>query len=61
MQPPTPSWGNLIADGRSSMLDAWWISTMPGIAIALTVIALNLLGERARERFGGGSSDRQAP
>jgi len=54
---PAPSWGNLIADGRSSMLDAWWIATLPGIAIALTVIALNLLGEAVRERL---SSGRQA-
>jgi peptide/nickel transport system permease protein len=48
---PAPSWGNLVADGRSSILDAWWISTLPGIAIALTVIALNLLGDSARERL----------
>jgi peptide/nickel transport system permease protein len=55
---PVPSWGNLIAEGRSSMLDAWWISTLPGIAIALTVIALNMLGESARERLAGSGSDR---
>ncbi len=51
--PPVPSWGNIIADGRASLLDAWWISTIPGIAIALTVISLNLLGDAARERLGG--------
>ena len=49
--PPTPSWGNLIADGRSSLFDAWWIAALPGIAIALTVVSLNLLGDAARERF----------
>lgn len=54
--PPVPSWGNLIADGRSSLLDAWWISTIPGIAIALTVISLNLLGDAARDRLGGARS-----
>jgi peptide/nickel transport system permease protein len=54
--PPVPSWGNLIADGRASLLDAWWISTLPGIAIALTVISLNLLGDAARDRLGGARS-----
>ncbi len=48
---PTPSWGNLVADGRDSLLDAWWIATLPGLAIAATVIALNLLGDAARDRF----------
>jgi peptide/nickel transport system permease protein len=49
---PVPSWGNLIADGRDALFDAWWVSTFPGIAIALTVIALNLLGDSARDRLG---------
>jgi peptide/nickel transport system permease protein len=57
---PTPSWGNLIADGRSSILDAWWIATIPGVAIALTVIALNLLADSARERIAGAGSERKA-
>ena len=48
--PPAPSWGNLIADGRDRLLDAWWISTLPGIAVAATVLSLHLLGEAARER-----------
>jgi len=48
---PAPSWGNLIADGRGSLLDAWWIATLPGLAIALTVIALNQLGDGVRERL----------
>lgn len=49
--PPAPSWGGLIADGRHSLLDAWWISTLPGLAIAATVIALNLLGDALRDRW----------
>jgi peptide/nickel transport system permease protein len=53
VQPPSASWGNLVADGRGSLLDSWWIATFPGLAIALTVIALNLLGDAARERLGG--------
>jgi len=48
---PASSWGNLVADGRDSLLDAWWIATLPGLAIAVTVIALNLLGDAARDRF----------
>lgn len=51
VRPPTPSWGNLIADGRSSLLGAWWIAALPGLAIAATVIALNLLGDALRERI----------
>ncbi len=49
--PPTASWGNIIADGRSSLLDAWWISTFPGLAIAATVIALTLVGDALRDRL----------
>ena len=49
--PPAPSWGNMIADGRASLFDAWWVSTLPGLLIALTVIALNLLGDAARDRL----------
>jgi len=51
--PPAASWGSLIADGRDRLLDAWWISTLPGLAIAGTVIALSLLGDGLRDRFGG--------
>jgi peptide/nickel transport system permease protein len=47
--PPAPSWGNLIADGRDHLLGAWWISTLPGIAIAATVITVNLVGDGIRE------------
>jgi len=52
VRPPMPSWGNLIADGRHSLLGAWWISTFPGIAIAATVVSLSFVGEAARERLG---------
>jgi peptide/nickel transport system permease protein len=47
--PPTPSWGSMIADGRSFMANAWWISTMPGLAILMTLLAFNLLGEWLRD------------
>jgi peptide/nickel transport system permease protein len=49
VQPPTPSWGNIVADGRDVLLTAWWISTFPGLAIVLAVLAFNLLGDRLRD------------
>jgi ABC-type dipeptide/oligopeptide/nickel transport system permease subunit len=49
VQPPTPSWGAMVADGRSFMLDAWWVSTFPGLAILLLVLAINLAGQSLRE------------
>mgnify|MGYP002525639045 FL=1 len=47
--PPTPAWGSMVADGRDFLADAWWISTMPGLAILLTVISLNLFGDWLRD------------
>jgi peptide/nickel transport system permease protein len=48
-QPPTPTWGNIIAEGRNYMREAAWIALFPGIAIALTVLGLNLLGDGLRD------------
>jgi peptide/nickel transport system permease protein len=48
-QPPTPTWGNIIAEGRQYMREAPWISLFPGVAIALTVLGLNLLGDGLRD------------
>lgn len=47
--PPTPSWGNIIAEGRDYIVDATWITTFPGIIIAFTVLGLNLLGDGLRD------------
>lgn len=47
--PPAPSWGSIIADGRSYLLDAWWVSALPGLAIVLTVLAFNFLGDGLRD------------
>jgi peptide/nickel transport system permease protein len=49
VQPPTPSWGTMVADGRSVMLQAWWISTFPGLAIVVTVLCFNLVGDGLRD------------
>lgn len=46
--PPWPTWGNMIADGRDALTSAWWVAAFPGLAIALTVIALHLLGDGLR-------------
>jgi peptide/nickel transport system permease protein len=54
VQPPAPSWGNMVADGRGLLESAWWISTLPGLVIGLTVLALNLLADAARERLSAG-------
>lgn len=49
--PPTSSWGSLIADGRDRLLDAWWIATWPGIALAGVVLAAFLVADGTRERL----------
>ncbi len=49
VQPPTPSWGTMVADGRDNLLGAWWISTFPGLAIVLVVLSFNLAGDGLRD------------
>ncbi len=49
VQPPTASWGNMVADGRDVLLTAWWVSTFPGLAIVGAVVTFNLLGDRLRD------------
>jgi peptide/nickel transport system permease protein len=49
IQPPTPSWGTLVADGRQNLIGAWWVATFPGLAIVLTVLAFNLVGDGLRD------------
>lgn len=51
VQPPQASWGNLIADGRTYILDAWWLILFPGIAIFVTTLAFYLTGEGLRRSF----------
>ena len=51
VQPPTASWGSMVADGREFLLDAWWISTFPGIAILLLVLAINIASQGLRDAF----------
>lgn len=49
--PPEPSWGVMVADGQGLLATGWWISLFPGIAIVLTVLAFNTLGDWLRDRF----------
>jgi ABC-type dipeptide/oligopeptide/nickel transport system permease subunit len=49
VQPPTPAWGNMLGEGRVYMLNSWWIATFPGLAIFLTTLAINLMGNALRD------------
>ena len=49
--PPTPAWGSMVADGRDRLAVAWWISTMPGVAIMLVVLSMNLFGDWLRDKL----------
>jgi ABC-type dipeptide/oligopeptide/nickel transport system permease subunit len=51
VQPPTASWGSMVADGRSYMLEAWWVSTFPGLAILLLVLSINVASQGLRDAF----------
>jgi peptide/nickel transport system permease protein len=51
VKPPTPSWGGMLADGRIYLTFAWWIATLPGIAIVITVLGGNLLGDWLRDEL----------
>lgn len=58
VQPPTPTFGNIIADGRKYLVNAWWIATVPGVLLFLTLASLNLMGaalERSRNKVYGGA------
>jgi len=48
-QPPLPSWGNMVVDGRQFLASAWWIATFPGLAIFVTVLGFNLFGDGLRD------------
>jgi peptide/nickel transport system permease protein len=48
-QPPMPEWGLMVADGRQFLVDQWWVSTLPGLAILVVVMGFNLLGDGIRD------------
>lgn len=49
--PPTPAWGSMVADGRDRLAVAWWISSIPGVAIMLVVLSMNLFGDWLRDKL----------
>ena len=49
VQPPTPAWGTMISQGRDFLLTDWWLSTLPGIALLILILSLNLFGEGLRD------------
>jgi len=51
VQPPTASWGSMVADGRQFLLEAWWVSTFPGLAILALVLAINVASQGLRDAF----------
>jgi peptide/nickel transport system permease protein len=58
VQPPAPSWGNMIAAGRDALMDAPWIAGAPGVALVLVVVACTLLGDALQERLGPSRRER---
>jgi len=58
VQPPDPSWGNMLTEGKDNIQIAWWLSVYPGLAILITVLGYNLLGEGLRDRYDPRSSRR---
>lgn len=51
VQPPTASWGSMVADGRAFILEAWWVSTFPGLAILTLVLVINVASQGLRDAF----------
>ena len=51
VQAPTPSWGNMLSEGRVHLMTSWWYATFPGLAITFTVLGLNLIGDWIRDVF----------
>jgi peptide/nickel transport system permease protein len=58
VQASTPSWGSMVSGGRDYLMDAWWISTFPGFAIVLAVLAFNLVGDGLRDALDPRQSER---
>lgn len=51
IQPPTPTWGGMLSDGKMYLRNAWWLATFPGLAIFLTVLSINFVGDWLRDTF----------
>jgi len=51
IQPPTAAWGNTLSEGRVYMTTAWWLTVAPGLAIVMTALAVNIVGDRIRDKL----------
>lgn len=51
VQPPTPSWGGMLGAGRDYLAQAWWVATLPGVALLISVLGINLVGDWIRDRL----------
>jgi peptide/nickel transport system permease protein len=60
IDPQTPSWGGMLANGRAYLETAWWVAAFPGLAISLTVLATNLLGDWLRDALDPRMRSRRA-
>jgi peptide/nickel transport system permease protein len=60
VQPPTPSWGNMLIAGKDSLSFAWWISLFPGALILVTVLSINVVGQHLQDRFDPRQQGRRA-
>jgi peptide/nickel transport system permease protein len=49
VQPPTPTWGGILSDGRLYLATAWWVTAFPGLAITIAVLSINLVGDLLRD------------
>jgi peptide/nickel transport system permease protein len=58
VQPPSPTWGGMISDGRKYLSQSWTVVLVPGIAIALVILAFNILGDALRDAFDPQLEDR---
>jgi peptide/nickel transport system permease protein len=54
VQPPTPEWGSIIADGQPYLLTAWWITTLPGLVVVIVGIGFSLVGDGLADRLRAG-------
>jgi peptide/nickel transport system permease protein len=51
VQPPTPSWGGIMLDGKNYITSAWWMTSLPGVALVVTSLSLVLIGDGLQRRF----------
>jgi len=58
-EPPLPEWGRMVAEGRDNLLDEWWVSTFPGLALFILVVSFNLFGELVRDWLDPSSIGRE--